>query len=56
MVILNERKSAEIPIHTGIAQGTVLGPLIFIYINDVVSTISHCKISMFADDCILFNI
>ena len=42
---------------SGIAQGTVLGPLLFIfYINDVISTISHCKISMFADDCIIYEI
>ena len=51
------RKSTEIPVFNGIAQGTVLGPLIFIfYINDVVCAISLCNISMFADDCILFHV
>ena len=39
----------------GIAQGTVLGPLLFIfYINDCVKTLDKVKISMFADDCILY--
>ena len=42
---------------SGIVQGTVLGPLLFIfYINDVVRTISICRISMFADDCIIYVI
>ena len=39
----------------GIAQRTVLGPLIFIfYINDCELVLEHAKISMFADDCILY--
>ena len=36
------------------AQGTVLGPLVFIfYINDCIYRLKNVKISMFADDCIL---
>ena len=57
IISLTDRKSIEMPISSGIAQGTVLGPLIFIsYINDVMKVISHSKISMFADDCILFHV
>ena len=42
-------------IPAGIAQGTVLGPLIFIfYINDCIKVLNKVKISMFADDCILY--
>ena len=41
-------------IPAGIAQGTVLGPLIFIfYINDCEYVLENVKISMFADDCVL---
>ena len=48
--------SNEIPIVTGIGQGTILGPLLFIfYINDIVTTIHHLKINMYADDCILYT-
>ena len=42
-------------VRSGIGQGTILGPLIFIfYINDLVSDIGKFKINMYADDCILF--
>ena len=42
-------------VKTGIGQGSILGPLIFIfYINDVISVIDSLKINMYADDCILY--
>ena len=45
-----------IVVQTGIGQGTILGPLIFIfYINDLVSATGNQKINMYADDCILFS-
>ena len=57
IVNMSTAKSDEIPVCSGIAQGTVLGPLIFIfYINDIISSIKHCRLSMFADDCILYYI
>ena len=57
IVRVNARNSSEIRVTTGIAQGTVLGPLIFIfYSNDIIRSITNCKISMFADDCILKTI
>ena len=43
-------------IKTGIGQGTILGPLIFIfYINDIIVRTGRLKINMYADDCILFT-
>ena len=48
--------STELPVQTGIGQGTVLGPILFIfYINDIISVIRTMKINMYADDCILFT-
>ena len=43
---------------SGIPQGSVLGPLLFvIYINKVISTISEdSKVNMFADDNRLYRI
>ena len=52
---INGRLSSIIPVANGIAQGTVLGPILFIfYINDVLKTIKHVKMSLFADDCVLY--
>ena len=48
--------STELHVQTGIGQGTVLGPILFIfYINDIISVIRTMKINMYADDCILFT-
>ena len=52
---IGSETSPDIDISAGIAQGTVLGPLIFIfYLNDIIYTIKRCHISLFADDCILY--
>ena len=41
----------------GAAQGTVLGPTLFIlYFNAVATQVNRCKISLFADDYIIYQI
>ena len=48
--------SDELNVKTGIGQGTILGPLLFIfYINDMTSVLDDMKINMYADDCILYT-
>ena len=42
-------------IKTVIGQGTILGPLIFMfYINDIIKSVGKLMINMCANDCILF--
>ena len=53
-VILNGTESSWEPIFSGVPQGSVLGPLLFlIYINDLTQNIA-ANIKLFADDSSLF--
>ena len=48
--------SNKLSVKTGIGQGTILGPLLFIfYINDITTVLDHLKVNMYADDCILYS-
>ena len=54
-VTYNDSESQVCNVPTGIGQGTILGPLIFIfYINDIIDKLFYVKLSMFADDCVLY--
>ena len=54
-VRINENYSATIEVNAGIAQGTVLGPLLFIfYMNDIFSRAHHSRLTLFADDCVIY--
>ena len=54
VVVDGESSSATI-VKSGVPQGTVLGPLMFlVYINDINESISS-SIRLFADDCVVYN-
>lgn len=54
-VSVNNRSSAMVSVTSGVPQGSVLGPLLFlIYINDLPSHVSS-KMSLFADDCVIYR-
>jgi len=54
-VVLDGAFSEPVSVHSGVPQGTVLGPLMFLlYINDITKHIES-PLRLFADDCILYR-
>ena len=57
-VVVEGETSNAAQVKSGVPQGTVLGPLMFLlYINDIVDYIdSSTRIRLFADDCLLYRV
>ena len=54
-VIMNSKFSNWLPVLSGVPQGSILGPLLFIiYINDIVSVVQSSSIKIFSDDVSLY--
>ena len=54
-VLVNGEASAEATVDSGVPQGTVLGPLLFlVHINDLPDRVSS-SVRLFADDCLLYR-
>ena len=54
-VSINDNRSTTLPIRTGVPQGSILGPLLFIlYINDIVNVSKDAELLLFADDTNVF--
>ena len=51
-VIVDGETSDKAQVKSGVPQGTVLGPVLFLlFINDITEAIKHASIQIFADDC-----
>ena len=54
-VVVDGIQSDLVTVDSGVPQGTVLGPILFLlHINDLPSVISS-KVRLFADDCLVYR-
>ena len=54
-VVVDDEFSAEAAVSSGVPQGTVLGPILFlVHINDLPDCVSS-SVRLFADDCLLYR-
>ena len=60
-VVLNGRSSNWLPVKSGVPQGSIIGPLLFLlfllFINDLcnVELLSEAKLMLYADDILLYK-
>lgn len=53
--VVKGEKSDDVKVDSGVPQGTVLGPLMFLcHINDLPDTVKS-QVRLFADDCLLYR-
>ena len=55
-VVLENIKSSPVTVSSGVLQGTVLDPMLFlIFINDLLGRIYHSTLRLFTDDWLLYK-
>jgi hypothetical protein len=54
-VVIDGKNSKWLPVLSGVPQGSILGPLLFLlFINDIPSYLKYSKIMMYADDAKIY--
>ncbi len=54
-VVVDEKEAEFIDVLSGVPQGTVLGPVLFLlFINDLPDGLQS-SVRLFADDCVLYH-
>lgn len=54
-VEINNVRSTIKPVKNGVPQGSILGPILFLfYVNDITKLEKKCKFIIYADDCTVF--
>jgi hypothetical protein len=54
-VVIDGEASDPIPVTSGVPQGSVLGPILFlVYINDMATYTKHSTLRLFADDTLIY--
>ena len=55
VVFIEGQKSQEILVSSGVPQGSVLGPVLFLfYVNDMFSAVKSATLKLYADDALLY--
>ena len=53
-VVVDGKQSSLIDVVSGVPQGTVLGPVLFLIHINVLPSVVSSKVRLFADDCLIY--